>query len=388
MPPAPPPAPTTDEEAAPGSVATPHPDYSQVRLHVVTGKGGTGKTTVAAALALALAGQGRRVLLAEVEGRQGISQTFDVPPLPATETVVAGADHGGVVVGLAVDAKTALLEYLQLFYKLGRAGGVLERFGAIDFATTIAPGVRDVLLIGRVYEASRRRVDSKHHRGSRPEELAYDAIVLDAPPTGRIPRFLSVGGEIAGLAKMGPIRSQADSVTGLIHSPATCVHLVTLLEEMPVQETADAVEQLRSMGMRVGAVVINQARSGLLDEQLDEFDDGPPRGSADAPDPDSSTGGMASGRDSSADGDPADLDPATLTADLAVAGLSPTPELVAGLLEQVREHVERVELEDEQLLVLEDLGLPLVTVPYLVDGVDLDAICEIAEMLAEQGLVQ
>lgn len=62
------------------------------------------------------------------------------------------------------------------------------------------------------------------------------------------------------------------------------MHLVTLLEEMPVQETADAVEQLRSMGMRVGAVVINQARSGLLDEQLDEFDDGPPRGSADAPD--------------------------------------------------------------------------------------------------------
>ncbi len=376
MPPAPLPAPTTDEEAAPGSLATPHPDYSQVRLHVVTGKGGTGKTTVAAALALALAGQGRRVLLAEVEGRQGISQTFDVPPLPATETVVAGADHGGVVVGLAVDAKTALLEYLQLFYKLGRAGGVLERFGAIDFATTIAPGVRDVLLIGRVYEASRRRVDSKHHRGSRPEELAYDAIVLDAPPTGRIPRFLSVGGEIAGLAKMGPIRSQADSVTGLIHSPATCVHLVTLLEEMPVQETADAVGQLRSMGMRVGAVVINQARSGLLAEQLDDLDD--------LDDVDDSSSGPQSGTD----GDPDDLDPATLAADLAAAGLSPTPELVAGLLEQVREHVERVELEDEQLHVLEDLGLPLVTVPYLVDGVDVDAICEIAELLAAQGLVQ
>ncbi|HRC64999.1 MAG TPA: ArsA-related P-loop ATPase, partial [Dermatophilaceae bacterium] len=208
--------------------------FAGVRLHVVTGKGGTGKTTVAAALAVALANEGLRVLLAEVEGRQGISQTFDVPPLPTTEVRVAGGAQGGEVVGLAVDAKTALLEYLQLFYKLGRAGGVLERFGAIDFATTIAPGVRDLLLIGRVYEASRRRHDAKHHRGSPPEELAYDAIVLDAPPTGRIPRFLSVGAEVAGLARMGPIHSQAGSITELLHSDATRVHVVTLLEEMPV----------------------------------------------------------------------------------------------------------------------------------------------------------
>ena len=83
MPPAPPPA------RADG--------FAGVRLHIVTGKGGTGKTTVAAALAVALANQGKRVLLAEVEGRQGISQTFDVPPLPTTETRVAGGANGGEV---------------------------------------------------------------------------------------------------------------------------------------------------------------------------------------------------------------------------------------------------------------------------------------------------
>jgi len=184
-------------------------DWDGVRLHVVTGKGGTGKTTIAAALALALAGEGRRVLLAEVEGRQGISQTLDVAPLASAEARVAHAARGGEVFGLSVDAKAALLEYLHKYYRLGRAGGLLEKVGAIDFATTIAPGARDVLLIGKVYEAVRRRRD---HRTKGPGAApAYDAVVLDAPPTGRVVRFLNVNHEVADLARVGPIRSQADS---------------------------------------------------------------------------------------------------------------------------------------------------------------------------------
>ncbi len=114
---------------------------------------------------------------------------------------------GGEVVGLSIDPKAALLEYLQMFYKLGRAGRLLEKFGAIDFATTIAPGVRDVLLIGKIYEANRRRRDGRHKGDSAP---VYDGIVLDAPPTGRIGRFLSVNSEVADLARVGPIASQAD----------------------------------------------------------------------------------------------------------------------------------------------------------------------------------
>ena len=130
--------------------------FPGVRLHVVTGKGGTGKTTVAAALALALATHGKRILLVEVEGRQGLAQLFDVPPLGYGETSLAVGPWGGEVLGLAVEPRAALMEYLATFYKLGRAGRLLEKAGAIDFATTIAPGLRDVLLTGKVYEAARR----------------------------------------------------------------------------------------------------------------------------------------------------------------------------------------------------------------------------------------
>src|SRR4051794_16984280 len=150
-------------------------DWDGVRLHVVTGKGGTGKTTVAAALALALAAGGRKVLVVEVEGRQGIAQLFDCPPLPYEERKVAVASGGGDVFALAVDAEEALIEYLEMFYNLKRAGRALRRFGAIDFATTIAPGMRDVLLTGKVSEAVKRR-----DKVGRP---IYDAVVLDAPPT-------------------------------------------------------------------------------------------------------------------------------------------------------------------------------------------------------------
>jgi anion-transporting ArsA/GET3 family ATPase len=124
------------------------------------------------------------------------------------------------VVALAVDPEEALLEYLEMFYKLGRAGRALRKIGAIDFATTIAPGMRDVLLTGKVYEAVRRR------QAGRSGPLVYDAVVLDAPPTGRIGRFLGVNAEVAGLAKVGPVRGQADAIMGFLTSPMTAVHVV------------------------------------------------------------------------------------------------------------------------------------------------------------------
>src|SRR4051812_35893795 len=243
----------------------PTSDWAAVQVHIVTGKGGTGKSTVAAALALALASRGKTVLLCEVEGRQGIAQLFDVPPLPYEERRIAhgSGPAGGDVYALAIDPESAMMEYLAMYYRLGRAGKALDRFGVIEFATTIAPGVRDVLLTGKLYETANR---NSRNKGAR----QYDAVVLDAPPTGRIAQFLNVNDELAGLAKMGPIKSQADTVTTLLRSPRTAVHLVTVLEEMPVQETIDGVHELRTARMPVGGVVVNLVRPQDLGEQARE----------------------------------------------------------------------------------------------------------------------
>ncbi|GAB2692989.1 ArsA-related P-loop ATPase [Thalassiella azotivora] len=326
--------------------------YEGVRLHVVTGKGGTGKTTVAAALALALASHGRRTLLCEVEDRQGIARLFDVPPLPYEERSVAVAPDGGELYALAVEPRAALMEYLEIFYTLGkRAGRVLDKLGAVDFATTVAPGLRDVLLTGKVYEAVKRT-----ERG-RP---VYDAVVLDAPPTGRITRFLNVNTEVSGIARVGPIRNQADSIMRVLRSPATAVHLVTLLEEMPVQETCDGVAELERAGLPVGAVVVNQVREELLP--------------ADAL--------AAAGR--------GELDAAGVREGLVAAGVvkasQPGTRMVDGLLTEAAEHAERVALQQQERGTLQGLGTPLYELPLLSGGVDLGGLYELAESLCEQGM--
>jgi len=330
------------------------PDWSRLRLHVVTGKGGTGKSTVAASLALALAAQGRQVLLCEVEGRQGIARMFDVDPLPYEERRIASGLRlngraPGVVHALHIDPESALLEYLAMYYKLGRAGRALDRFGVIEFATTIAPGVRDVLLTGKVYEAVQRNSRNRN-------AVQYDAVVLDAPPTGRIAQFLNVNDELAGLAKVGPIKSQADSVMTLFQSPRTAVHLVTVLEEMPVQETADGITELRRAGLPVGSVIVNHVRP----QDISAHD----------------LAAARAGR----------LDAAQIEADLKEAGVDIGDELVPGLIAEAHDHAERRALEDAQRAVVTGLGVPVYELPRLAGGVDLGGLYELAGDLAGQVL--
>ncbi|MDX6285963.1 MAG: hypothetical protein QOG53_1448 [Frankiales bacterium] len=321
-----------------------------VRLHVVTGKGGTGKTTVAAALGLALASGGRRVLLAEVEGRQGIAQLFDCPPLPYEERKVAVAPGGGSLYALAVDAEEALLDYLEMFYNLRRAGKALKRMGAIDFATTIAPGMRDVLLTGKVVEAVKRK-----EKQLRP---TYDAVVMDAPPTGRIVRFLNVHTEVAGLARVGPIRNQANAVNAILRSPQTAVHLVTLLEEMPVQETIDGVAQLHDAELPVGAVVINMTRPPVLP-------------------PDALT--------RAAQGN---VDKEELAQGLKAVGIDAPASVIDGLAAEATDHARRVELEERERVQLAELGRATYELPLLPEAIDLGSLYRLAGMLTEQGMVR
>ncbi len=310
----------------------------------MTGKGGTGKTTVAAALAMALATEGTNVLLMEVEGRQGIAQLFDVPPLPYKERKIAVAPAGGDVYALAVDAEAALLEYLDMYYHLGRAGKALDRFGVVDFVTTIAPGLRDVLLTGKVYEAARRKVHG---------QFVYDAVVLDAPPTGRIPRFLNVNHEVAGLAKVGPVRTQADSIMGLLRSNRTAVHLVTLLEEMPVQETVDAAEQLAELGLPLGSVIVNMVRRSPLDDD---------------------TLALAAKEK---------LPVREIKKSLAAAGLPDDRETLAALTAEARDHAIRIGLERENRSRIDELGRPVAELGLVPDGIDLGAVYDLSEELAE-----
>jgi anion-transporting ArsA/GET3 family ATPase len=323
-------------------------ELTRARLHVVTGKGGTGKTTMAAALAIALATGGRRVLLIEVEGRQGIAQAFDHAPLPYAEQRIASAPGGGEVSALAVDAEAALLEYLAMFYNLGFAGRTLRRMGAIEFATTLAPGLRDVLFTGKVKECVGRTDANGRHR--------YDAVVLDAPPTGRIVKFLDVTRAMVDLAKVGPIRGQSEGVARLLHSGDTAVHLVTLLEEMPVRETLDAVAELDGADLRPGAVFVNRVQPDRL--------------------PDDAVDDAAAGR----------IDPADIAADLKAAGLALPEDTVADLVEETAEHATRVTAERRARVHLDEADLPSLELPELTDGVDVAALYELAELLTEQGV--
>ncbi len=321
---------------------------TKARLHFVSGKGGTGKTTVAAALALTLAAGGRRVLLVEVEGRQGIAQLFDVPPLPYEELKIATADGGGHVNALAIDIEAAFLEYLDMFYNLGIAGRAMRRIGAIEFATTIAPGLRDVLLTGKIKE-SVVRLD----RNKRP---AYDAIVVDSPPTGRIARFLDVTKAVSDLAKGGPVHSQAEGVVKLLHSDQTAIHLVTLLEALPIQETIEAIEELESLGLPIGSVIVNRNIPPFL----------PPEDLAKA-----------------AEGD---IDADAVRTGLSRAGIALSDADFAGLLTETIEHASRIRARAESAEQLDQLHVARLDLPTIPDGVDLGSLYELAETLAQQGV--
>jgi anion-transporting ArsA/GET3 family ATPase len=229
-----------------------------------------------------------------------------------------------------------------MFYNLKRAGRALRKMGAVDFATAIAPGLRDVLITGKIKEAVTRRRDGRQ---------VYDAVVVDAPPTGRITRFLGVTGEMGQLARSGPIKTQSDGVMAVLRSSQTAVHLVTLLEDMPVQETADAIGELTAAGLPVGSVVVNMVTDPVL----------PVDGLARA------VAGELTG---------ADLAPA-----LASAHLPGGAALADGLAAEAVEHAQRWAAQDELRDEVDALGRPTVELPLLAGPMDLGCLFELAEEL-------
>jgi anion-transporting ArsA/GET3 family ATPase len=185
----------------------------------------------------------------------------------------------------------------------------------------------------------------------------YDVVVLDAPPTGRITRFLNVTQEVAGLAKVGPIKNHSDLVSGVVKSPETAVHFVTLLEEMPVQETLDGIAELRSAGLSPGGIFINMVRESQLPHAVLDL--------------------AAKGR----------FDIAELALGLKSAGLADGSDAAAvaeALAEEVVEHARRTEIERTERESLAHEPLPRYELPLLADGVDLAGLYELAESIRAQ----
>jgi anion-transporting ArsA/GET3 family ATPase len=222
---------------------------SESKVLVVAGKGGVGKTTVAAALARLAASRGLTVLLVELEGRPALAAAYGAPGPLNYEDAVLYEEGTGRVSGRWITPDDALLEYLgdHGFQRVSRR---LVSSGVIDVVATAIPGIRDVLVLGKVKQLERSG--------------AADLIVLDAPATGHAVTFLTSANGLLDAARTGPIRAQAAEVLEMLNDPARCrVLLVTLAEEMPVSETIEAAYRVEDQaGVQLGPVVVNAVEPG------------------------------------------------------------------------------------------------------------------------------
>jgi anion-transporting ArsA/GET3 family ATPase len=235
--------------------------FAASRVVIVAGKGGVGKTTVAAALARAAARTGLTTLVVEVEGKSGLPGLFGQPDLAYEEVVLCpggGPDGAADVRARTITPDEALLDYLA-DHGLGRVSRRLVSTGAIDFVATAAPGIRDILVLGKVKQLEVAR----HH----------DLIVIDAPAAGHAISFLRSAAGLLDAVAVGPIHSQAADVLAMLDDPSRCqVVLVTLPEETPVNElvqTAYALEE--DVGVSLGPVVVNgmyAPRPGLEEDPV------------------------------------------------------------------------------------------------------------------------
>jgi anion-transporting ArsA/GET3 family ATPase len=216
------------------------------RLHFVVGKGGVGKTTVAAALALLLARRGRRTLAVEMDSAGRLPVLLGAAGVTPTPRAVAPGLHV-----LSVDGRSALEEYLGLIIPVRRLLHTVFSSRIYQYFVAAAPGLKELMTVGKIwYEAT--RMD-----GERP---VWDAIVVDAPATGHSVQYLRMPQAARDTFGAGLVQREAAKIVGLLQDRATtAVHLVTLAEEMPVAETLETSAQLSGpLRLPLGCVVVNR----------------------------------------------------------------------------------------------------------------------------------
>ncbi|MGH9169344.1 MAG: ArsA-related P-loop ATPase [Acidimicrobiales bacterium] len=216
----------------------------QSRLVVVAGKGGVGKTTVSAALARMAADAGLDVLLVALDSAGAIPSLFGTVEDFGYEEILLYQGLGGQVRGRVITPDDALLEYLA-DHGMGRFARRLTSAGLLDIVSTAIPGIREILVLGKVKQLER--------------SVTPDLLILDAPATGHAVRFLTSASGLVDAARGGPLRTQAAEVVEMLHDPSRCqVILVTLPEETPVNELIETAFRLEDeIGIVLGPVVVN-----------------------------------------------------------------------------------------------------------------------------------
>ncbi|MHB1584411.1 MAG: ArsA family ATPase [Acidimicrobiales bacterium] len=224
-----------------------------LELVFVTGKGGVGKTTVAAALALLAAERGKRVLACEVDAKGDLASLFEAAPTDFNGRLVAPG-----VTAMSMDTEASLREYLKLNLRIPVVGRIGPLAKAFDFVATAAPGVREILTVGKLaYEVRERH---------------FDLVVVDAAATGHVVGQLAAPQAINDLVKVGLIRSQTDWMLDILSDETrTGLVAVTTPEEMPVNETLELAERLAAeTTVTLSSVVVNRVLPELFGRAEEE----------------------------------------------------------------------------------------------------------------------
>ncbi len=227
-----------------------------LKLVFVTGKGGVGKTTVASALALFASQRGKRVLICEVDAKGDVAGFYEAPPTGFNEKEILPG-----LFAMTMDTEASLREYLKLQLRIPVVGRIGPLAKAFDFVATAAPGVREILTVGKpVYEVRERN---------------YDLVVVDAPASGHIVSLLSAPQSINNLVKVGLIRSQTDWLLEILSDRQTTgLVAVCTPEEMPVSETIELATRVREeTTVQLSAVVVNRVLPELFGRQEEKVFD-------------------------------------------------------------------------------------------------------------------